>query len=64
MFEAPQHVGLIERAAKIALKYGLTYDAKWREFRGDREKAKKATSILQEWQARESLKQRSAERAW
>jgi len=63
-FEAPQHIGLVEKAAKLALKYGVTYNTTWREFRGDPERVQKATAALKQWVEREASVQFRAEREW
>jgi hypothetical protein len=63
-YEAPQYVGLVERAAKLALKYGVTYDAKWHEFKGDPEGVKKATDALAQWAHKDRSEQFRAGRRW
>jgi hypothetical protein len=61
-FEAPRTIGLVERAAKIALKHGIIYNARWNEFKGDPEAVKKATLELEKWTTNESLKALQARR--
>lgn len=48
-FENHGRKGLVEVASKIALKYGVVYNAQWREFRGDPDGVQKAVVALERW---------------
>lgn len=58
-------IGLVEKAAKIAIKHGVIYDPKAQAFKGDKDAAARAHDELESGQAKQSLNQRAAERsAW
>lgn len=58
-------IGLVEKAAKIAIKHGVVYDPKSQTFNGDPVAATDAQDEFVRWQAKQSLNQRVAERsAW
>jgi len=58
-FEAPQEVGLIEKASKIALKHGVVFNSQQRIFKGEEYAVLKATNELKKWSdARDSRRYR------
>ena len=63
-FYAFNQVYLVEKASRIALKYGLTYDIKAKVFRGQPASVQKATDVLQRWMDHKAVKQSMAEREW
>lgn len=60
-FENQQSIGLLEKAAKIALRRGVTYDSVRREFHGNPEAVKKAAEELNKWIHQNALKRRQDE---
>ena len=55
-FENHSKIGLLERASRIALKFGVVYSAEWREFRGAPDRVTKATAALEKWMQAEASK--------
>ena len=53
-------IGLVEKAAKIAVRYHILFDPTTRNFIGDAEAVAKAVQQLDAWQLREARKQREA----
>ena len=63
-YEAPRTIGRLEKAAQLALKYGVIFDSRTKRFKGDLEKADKATAEMLEWVAKERSLNFRAEREW
>jgi hypothetical protein len=53
-FYNPGRIGLVEKAARIALKYRVVYDAHWQEFKGDASRVQTAKMELDKWLKQES----------
>jgi hypothetical protein len=53
-FENHSRTGLVERASKIALKFGVTYSVKRKMFDGATANVTKATLALDEWMHNEA----------
>lgn len=56
-------IGLHEKASRIAVKHGVTFDTKTGEFKGLEDRCDRAERELKEWKEREEWKRRM-DRQW